>query len=214
MFNNIFATYNQIPRPKVDIKPGSTFDITFSEPYFQDYEEIFYPSTQESQEKAPEEQDDKKEGKKKTRARRIATESLLKLDIEDLLRQEGITSINGKEIRFGDRSLRPSNSSVGVERSHHKESDPHTGYANARDISIANGTDQDYADFRAILLGNNRIRSWFQQKNWGILNELTPEIMSRTRATGRHFHFGPDQSALRTWNTWLSNPNLNITQIV
>jgi hypothetical protein len=30
------------------------------------------------------------------------------------------------------------------------------------------------------------------KKKWGIINELTPQVLSKTRGTGRHFHFGPD----------------------
>lgn len=138
---------------------------------------------------------------------------LVNIDIEDLLKQEGITSINGKAIKFGSREKRSNNASYGVTNSHHKEIDPSTGYANARDISIVGGTDKDYSDLRAKLLNNTRIRDWMEQKGWGILNELTPEIMNKTRATGRHFHLGPDKSARRTWLAWLNNPNVNVTQL-
>lgn len=139
---------------------------------------------------------------------------LIKLDIEDLLKQEGLTSINGKPIKFGSKKLRSSNASYGSKNSHHKRVDPYTGNASARDISIVGGTDKDYADFRAALLSNKRIRQYMTLKGWGIINELSPQIMKKTGATGRHFHFGPDQWAQRTWNTWISNPNLNITQMV
>lgn len=139
-------------------------------------------------------------------------QELIKLDIEDLLRQEGITSINGKEIHFGSKELRSSTAKYGVKRSHHKERDPHTGHANARDISIRKGTDKDYADFRRVLLGNDRVRAWFQAKNWGIINELTREIMNDTNATGRHFHFGPDQWARKTWRGWMQDPEVDITK--
>lgn len=139
--------------------------------------------------------------------------SLIRTDIEDLLRAEGITSVNGKSIKFGNKALRAANAKYGVKNSHHKERDPHTGNANARDISIVGGTDKDYADFRAMLLANDRVRSWFSAKNWGIINEITPAAMRRTNATGRHFHFGPDQWARRTWRGWLDNPNVNITKL-
>ena len=140
--------------------------------------------------------------------------SLLKIDIEDLLRSEGITSVNGKKIKFGNKNLRPANASYGVKNSNHKRRDPHTGNAMARDISIIGGTMNDYAEFRKILLNNQRVRDWMQIKNWGIINELTPAILSRTRGTGPHFHFGPDSWARRTWSKWINSPNINITTAI
>ena len=49
-------------------------------------------------------------------------------------------------------------------------------------------------------------------RNWGIINEVTGAILKRTRGRGPHFHFGPDTWAKRTWNAWLKNPNVSITQ--
>lgn len=140
-----------------------------------------------------------------------SNQELLKIDIEDLLKQEGITSVNGKKIKFGNKNLRSANAPYGVKNSNHKRRDPHTGNAMARDISIIGGTMNDYAEFRKILLNNQRVRDWMQTKNWGIINELTPAILSRTRGTGPHFHFGPDSWARRTWSGWINNPNINIT---
>ena len=137
---------------------------------------------------------------------------LIHTDIEDLLKQEGITSVNGKRIKFGTKALRPANASFGAKNSNHKKKDPLTGFANARDISIINGNLKDYAAFRRILLSNPRVVAWMRARNWGIINEVTPAILSRTRGTGPHFHFGPDKWAYRTWNAWLKNPNVSITQ--
>lgn len=140
--------------------------------------------------------------------------NLISIDIEDLLKQEGITEINGKKIRFGNKQLRAKNASFGVKNSHHKERDPHTGNANARDISIPGGTMVDYTEFRRRMLENPRIREWFKQKNWGIINEVTSAALKRTNGTGPHFHFGPDKWARRTWNHWLTNPTVDVTKII
>lgn len=139
-------------------------------------------------------------------------DELIKIDIEDLLRQEGITSVNGKKIKFGSKTLRAQNASFGVKNSNHKKQDPYTGNAMARDISIIGGTQADYAEFRRVLLNNPRVRAYMDAKGWGILNEITPSILKRTRGTGPHFHFGPDTSARRTWRGWLNNPDIPITQ--
>lgn len=139
---------------------------------------------------------------------------LLSLDIEDLLKQEGITHIGKKAIKFGRRGLRPKNANYGSKNSWHYVLDQYTGNASARDISIPNGTDADYAEFRRMLLSNERVRNWMTTKGWGIINELTPAALKKTKGTGRHFHFGPDRWAKRTWNTWLQNPNISVTKIV
>lgn len=139
---------------------------------------------------------------------------LLGIDIEDLLRSEGITSINGKRIKFGNKGLRPANASYGVKNSNHKRRDPHTGNAMARDISIVGGTTQDYADFRRILLSNPRVVQYMATKGWGIINEVTSAILARTRGTAPHFHFGPDRWAKRTWNAWLNDPTISITRAI
>lgn len=144
----------------------------------------------------------------------VSDDSLIRLDIEDLLRQEGITSINGKKIKFGNKNLRAANASYGVKNSNHKRRDPYTGNAMARDISIIGGSTQDYQDFRTRLLSNPRVVQYLSTKGWGIINEITPSILRRTRGTGPHFHFGPDRWAKRTWQAWLNNPNLPITQSV
>lgn len=132
---------------------------------------------------------------------------LLKLDIENLLKQEGITEINGKPIKFGNKALRTS----GDPDSWHRKKDSQTGNASARDISIVGGTTKDYTDFKNILLNNQNVQNWMQAKGWGIINEITPEILSQTKGTGNHFHFGPDIWAKNTWRAWNDNPSAKVT---
>lgn len=138
---------------------------------------------------------------------------LMRMDIEDLLRQEKITSINGKPIKFGNKGLRPANATFGAKYSNHKKRDPYTGNAMARDISIVGGTYKDYADFRAKLLSNPRVVQYMAVRGWGIINELTSQALKKTRGTGPHFHFGPDTWAKRTWQAWLNNPNVSVTKL-
>lgn len=141
-------------------------------------------------------------------------DSLIRIDIEDLLRSEGITSVNGKKIKFGNKGLRSQNASYGAKNSYHKKRDPHTGNAMARDISIPGGSDSDYAEFRKMLLSNERVRSWMAAKGWGIINEITSAALKRTRGTGKHFHFGPDKWAIRTWKGWVNNPTIDIRKLL
>lgn len=140
--------------------------------------------------------------------------ALSRMDIEDVLKGQGITSVNGKKIKFGKKTPRDKNAKFGAKNSWHKKADPHTGFAMARDISIIGGNDNDYAEFRRILLNNSTVRQYMAEKGWGIINEITPAILRRTRGTGKHFHFGPDTWARRTWNAWVSNPNISITKAI
>lgn len=143
--------------------------------------------------------------------RRQSVNGLISKDIEDIFRQAGLTTINGKQIKFGSRELRAQNASYGARNSNHKRRDPHTGYSMARDISIIGGNLDDYAEFRRQIMSNDLISQYLDAKNWGIINEVTPQILSRTRGTGLHFHFGPDTWARRTWSGWRSNPDIPIT---
>ena len=142
----------------------------------------------------------------------VDTNSLLSKDIEDIFRQAGLLTINGKQIKFGSRELRDQNASYGAKNSNHKKRDPQTGYAMARDISIVGGNLNDYAEFRKQIMANDLISKYMDTKGWGIINEVTPEILSKTKGTRMHFHFGPDEWAKRTWNGWKENPDIAITQ--
>lgn len=139
---------------------------------------------------------------------------LIRIDLEDLLKQEGITSVNGKGIKFGRKGLRPRGVSYGVKNSWHYVLDQYTGNASARDISIYGGTIKDYADLRTLLLNNKRVCEWMKAKGWGIINEITDAAKRKTNATGNHFHFGPDKWARRTWNAWVLDPTIPVTKIV
>lgn len=139
---------------------------------------------------------------------------LIKIDIEDLFKQEGLTSINGKKLRFGSKEPRPNNAKYGSSKSHHKEIDPHTGNANARDISITNGTTEDYEEFRKQILNNPRIMEYLFAKNWGILNELTLAAFKKYGSTGPHLHFGEDVAAIRTLDAWKNDPKIPVTQLI
>lgn len=224
-----FATFNIVQQPQVelDIPTPKQEEIVYPEylltpPTVQPVKEAQVVSAPEE---IKEEEERRKFNKKKETPKETPKEvsspkqsvtdsSLIKIDIEDLLRSEGITSVNGKKIKFGNKQLRAANASFGAKNSNHKKRDPHTGNAMARDISIIGGTMQDYSDFRKILLSNPRVCAYMQAKGWGIINEVTPAILKRTRGTGPHFHFGPDSWARRTWNTWLSNPNIDVTKAV
>ena len=85
--------------------------------------------------------------------------------------------------------------------SNHSKKDEH-GHPMAYDIQpLVNGkvdkSDSAFANLKQILSSNQNVRNWFKVRNWGILDETTPQMMSKTGATGKHFHIGPDSTAER-----------------
>lgn len=95
-------------------------------------------------------------------------------------------------------------------RSYHRKLDSR-GYSKAFDIQpswdggkSASRSQEDFAKLKKILYTNPRVVAWMQHNNMGILEETTPEIMSRTGASGPHFHVGPDKSALSMRNQALA----------
>lgn len=238
-YNSKFATFNKVEAPSIYQQGTNPFsetteeipDIMYPEQLIQEETapQIIIqrrqqtPQTQEQQpQKTPQQKEPEATKEKTTSKESYSTpevssseaSSLIKIDIEDLLRSEGITSINGKKIKFGKKELRSSNAKFGVKNSWHKKRDPHTGNASARDISIIGGNMKDYADFKKVLLNNPRIRKYMAAKGWGIINEVTSAALKRTNGTGPHFHFGPDKWAQRTWKTWLNNPDIDVTKLV
>lgn len=86
-------------------------------------------------------------------------------------------------------------------QSNHNKLDEH-GHPMAYDVQpLVNGkvdkSDSAFANLRNILANNQDVKEWFRMRNWGILDETTPQMMARTGATGKHFHIGPDRAAVR-----------------
>ena len=133
--------------------------------------------------------------------------------IEEVFGMAGLTQINGKKIKFGSSAVRDKNASLGAKNSHHKY-EGLDGTANARDVSIVGGDISDYALFKMEILSNPIIMEYLNKRGWGIINEITPEILSMTNGTGKHFHFGPDKWAVRTLNHWINNPNELVTKYI
>lgn len=62
--------------------------------------------------------------------------------------------------------------------------------------------DGNFNKFKSELYSNPNVVRWLQTHNWGILEEDTADVMKKTGATGKHFHFGPD-----TWAKEMSMKN-------
>ena len=86
-------------------------------------------------------------------------------------------------------------------QSNHNKLDEH-GHPMAYDIwPLVNGkvdkSDSAFVNLRNILANNQDVKEWFRMRDWGILDETTPQMMAKTGATGKHFHIGPDRAAVR-----------------
>lgn len=137
-------------------------------------------------------------------------EDLRTIPIEDIFTQAGLTHINGKPIKFGNSAVRTPDSPYYKKTSWHSQTDE-TGTAAARDISIVGGNDADYAALQQAMLSSPLIQEYFKQKSWGVINEITNQILGITGGSGKHFHLGPDKWAVRTWNAWNTDPNTPVT---
>ena len=106
------------------------------------------------------------------------------ISLPELLKEEGINFQVISDYRPGATT-----------KSGHKSN--HSIKGGAYDIKPANG--KSFEDLRQEIYSNSRIRNWMNRHNWGIIEETTPEVMSKTGATGKHWHFGPDTMAVQNW---------------
>lgn len=140
------------------------------------------------------------------------------ISLPELLKEEGIDFQVTSDYRPGATT-----------KSGHKSN--HSIKGGAYDIKPTNG--KSFEDLRQEIYSNSRIRNWMNRHNWGIIEETTPEVMSKTGATGKHWHFGPDTMAVQNWRRNLIKygqngfkfedtlqqtntqiPNLNVDRIV
>lgn len=67
----------------------------------------------------------------------------------------------------------------------------------ALDIVPANG---DFDGLRTLLQTNPEIRQAMANIGVGYIDETTEEMLAKTGGTGKHFHVGPDNLAIKTFN--------------
>ena len=106
----------------------------------------------------------------------------------DLLKEEGIPIRVTSTYRGGNS------------KSYHSKKDEH-GNSMAIDIIPIDG---DFDKLRNSIYNNPRITNWLRTHNIGILEEITPDVMSKTGATGKHFHVGPDKWAIRMSSMYIN----------
>lgn len=114
------------------------------------------------------------------------------ISLPDLLKQQGIdfTITSG---------YRPN----AVTKSGHKSN--HSIEGGAYDIKPANG--KSFEDLREQIYSNPTIVQWMNDHGWGIIEETTPDVMTKTGATGKHWHFGPDSMGVQNFKKRLEEYN-------
>jgi hypothetical protein len=68
-----------------------------------------------------------------------------------------------------------------------------SNHAIGKALDIGPGKGQTFADLKRQILASPKLVAFMKENGIGIINETIPEVMRQTRATGPHFHVGPDQ---------------------
>ena len=114
------------------------------------------------------------------------------ISLPDLLKQQGI-----------DFTITSSYRPNAITKSGHKSN--HSIEGGAYDIKPSNG--KTFEDLKNEIYSNPTIVQWMTDHGWGIIEETTPEVMAKTGATGKHWHFGPDSMGVANFKKRLEEYN-------
>ena len=114
------------------------------------------------------------------------------ISLPDLLKQQGV-----------DFTITSSYRPNAITKSGHKSN--HSIEGGAYDIKQANG--KSFEDLKEQIYSNPTIVQWMNDHGWGIIEETTPEVMVKTGATGKHWHFGPDSMGVQNFKKRLDEYN-------
>ena len=114
------------------------------------------------------------------------------ISLPDLLKQQRV-----------DFTITSSYRPNAVTKSGHKSN--HSIEGGAYDIKPANG--KSFEDLKEQIYSNPTIVQWMNDHDWGIIEETTPEVMAKTGATGKHWHFGPDSMGVQNFKKRLEEYN-------
>lgn len=70
-------------------------------------------------------------------------------------------------------------------------------HASGHAIDVTPIAGQTYDDLRQAIRNNPAFVKWMQDRGYGIYEETTPDVMSKTGATGMHWHIGKDKVAIK-----------------
>lgn len=114
------------------------------------------------------------------------------ISLPDLLKQEGV-----------DFTVTSSYRPNAVTKSGHKSN--HSIEGGAYDIKPTNG--KSFEDLKEQIYSNPTIVQWMNDHGWGIIEETTQEVMAKTGATDKHWHFGPDSMGVQNFKKRLEEYN-------
>lgn len=114
------------------------------------------------------------------------------ISLPDLLKQQGV-----------DFTITSSYRPNAVTKSGHKSN--HSIEGGAYDIKPTNG--KSFNDLKEQIYSNPTIVQWMNDHGWGIIEETTPEVMAKTGAIGKHWHFGPDSMGVANFKKRLEEYN-------
>ena len=114
------------------------------------------------------------------------------ISLPDLLKQQGVDFTITSSYRPG-----------AITKSGHKSN--HSIEGGAYDIKPTNG--KSFEDLREQIYSNPTIIQWMNDHGWGIIEETTPDVMAKTGATGKHWHFGPDSMGVENFKKRLEEYN-------
>ena len=114
------------------------------------------------------------------------------ISLPDLLKQQGV-----------DFTITSSYRPNAITKSGHKSN--HSIEGGAYDIKPANG--KSFEDLKEQIYSNPTIVQWMNDHGWGIIEETTPEVIAKTGATGKHWHFGPDSMGVQNFKKRLDEYN-------
>lgn len=114
------------------------------------------------------------------------------ISLPDLLKQQGV-----------DFTITSSYRPNAITKSGHKSN--HSIEGGAYDIKPADG--KSFEDLKEQIYSNPTIVQWMNDHGWGIIEETTPEVIAKTGATGKHWHFGPDSMGVQNFKKRLEEYN-------
>lgn len=94
----------------------------------------------------------------------------------------------------------------GARTSSGKQSWHSQGYA----LDVTPGTNETWASIRSKLKNSPELIKYMQNQGFGIIDETTPEMQSRTGASGPHWHIGKDQLAISGLQTLLAKSGIKV----
>lgn len=127
-------------------------------------------------------------------------ENSTELSFKELIEQEHIPARISSGYRKNGRTAQ------GRESNHSKLDK----YGNSMAYDIVPLPGYSFDDLRQALYKNPRIINWFKQRNWGVLEEMQDgrrgfyDLSGKfhyTKATGPHFHIGPDYYGVENYNS-------------